>query len=81
MTQPLTDHERTILDLETENDRYAGRKASTIRERLGITETRYYQELRQLLTRPEALEYAPVVINRLRRGVADRHREPPARVP
>ena len=78
---PLTDRERAILDLEKENDRYAGRKSSTIRERFACTETRYYQELRGLLTRPAALEYAPTVINRLRAGIQGRHREPTARVP
>lgn len=68
----LTDRERTILDIEAENDRYAGRKATTIRERLDCSETRYYQELRGLLSRPAALEYAPAVVRRLRSGVAER---------
>lgn len=74
MKEPLTDRERTILDIEAENDPYAGRKTSTIRERLDVSEVRYYQELRGLLSRPAALEYAPMVINRLRAGIRDRGR-------
>ena len=63
----LTDTERAILDLEGETFRFAGSKEQAIIERFGMSSTRYYQRLNALLARPEAWEYAPVTVARLRR--------------
>lgn len=75
----LTDTGRAILDFEGQPWRYAGQKESLIRERFGITSTRYYQILRGLVDERAALEYAPVLVNLRRRQVDERHREPAAR--
>ena len=63
----LTDTERAILDLEGETFRFAGSKEQAIVERFGMSSTRYYQRLNALLARPEAWEYAPTTVSRLRR--------------
>lgn len=59
--------ERGILDLEGEWFRLPGSKEAAIRERFGITETRYYQVLNRLIDQGDALAYAPMVVGRLRR--------------
>jgi hypothetical protein len=63
----LSDTERRMLDLEDTTWRYPGAKDAVIRERFGISATRYYARLSVLLRRPEALAYAPTTANRLRR--------------
>lgn len=66
-TTALDDAERTILDLEQQHWRYAGSKEVAIRERLGVSPTRYAMRLNRLLDDERALAYAPVMVNRLRR--------------
>lgn len=73
--RPWGDRERAILDFEAEGHRYAGLKETRIREEFGVGVVHYYMELRALLVDPRALEYSPVVVNRLRRAIVDRHRE------
>ena len=65
----LTDQQRAILDFETAATwwRTAGAKENQIRERFGITSTRYYQLLNGALDDPEAVAYAPSTVARLRR--------------
>lgn len=63
----LTDREREILDFEAAWWRHRGAKEDAIRAQLDLTPVRYYQQLRALLDRPEALAYSPTVVNRLRR--------------
>ena len=48
-------------------------KELAIRERFDLSTTRYYEILNELLDEPEALEYDPLVVRRLRR-VRDRRR-------
>lgn len=64
---PLTDLERAILDLELDWFNKPGSKEQAIKVRLDLTGIRYYQILNRLLDRREAVEYSPVVVNRLRR--------------
>jgi hypothetical protein len=45
-----------------------------IRDVLGMTATRYYQMLNELIDRPEALVFDPALVTRLRRQRARRHR-------
>jgi len=63
----LTETDRAILDIERQHWRHAGTKNEAVRAQLDLTATRYYQRLSVLLDDPEALAYAPMVVNRLRR--------------
>lgn len=48
---PMTDQDREILDFERTNTwwKYPGAKEAAIRERFGLSSTRYYQRLAQLV--------------------------------
>jgi hypothetical protein len=63
----LTDEDKTVLDLEACRFVNFGRKEVEIRERLGMTSTRYFQRLNHLIDQPAALAHSPVLVNRLRR--------------
>jgi hypothetical protein len=66
--QPLSEQERRILDEHAHLAGLAvGPRERLIRERFGMNPTRYFQLLNALLDSAQALEYAPVTINRLRR--------------
>ena len=69
----LTDRDRAILDFERSWWTEAGPKDTAIRERFELSGTRYYQLLTELLDDPDALEYDPLLIRRLRR-VRERRR-------
>jgi hypothetical protein len=70
----LTPREQAILDFERVWWREPGSKESAIRERFSLSTTRYYQLLGQLLETPEALDYDPLVVRRLRRERLRRRR-------
>lgn len=76
----LADTERQILDFEQRTWRSPGAKDLAITVELDTTPTRYYQILSGLLDRPEALRYAPVLVNQLRerRGTRAARRTPRA---
>ncbi|MGI8666527.1 MAG: DUF3263 domain-containing protein [Jatrophihabitans sp.] len=63
----LEDTDKALLDLEGQRFRQTGRKEAAIRERLDMSAIRYYQRLNQLIDDPEALAYAPMTVNRIRR--------------
>lgn len=63
----LTDTERALLDFEGRSFAGAGAKEQAVRAEFGWSATGYYQRLNGLLGRAAALEYAPVLVNRLRR--------------
>jgi Protein of unknown function (DUF3263) len=63
----LSERDRAVLTFEKQHWKYAGSKEQAIRDRFGISANRYYQVLNALLDRPEALEFEPVVVGRLRR--------------
>lgn len=65
--EPLSEQDLAVLAVERDGWPGPGAKERAIRERLGITPTRYYQLLNALLDDPRALEHDPVTINRLRR--------------
>ncbi len=69
----LTDRDKAILDFERSWWTEAGPKDTAIRERFELSGTRYYQLLAELLEEPEAIEYDPLLVRRLRR-VRDRRR-------
>jgi hypothetical protein len=75
----LSDRDREILAFERQWWRYAGAKEQAIREAFGISATRYYQLLGELIDRPEALEHDPKLVKRLRRMRAGRRRDRAAR--
>jgi hypothetical protein len=58
---------RSILDFERTWWREPGPKGRLIRDRLGISPTRYHQLLNRIIDRPEALTYDPMLVRRLRR--------------
>ncbi|MFI0779701.1 DUF3263 domain-containing protein [Streptomyces sp. NPDC021212] len=72
--EELSEQDLAVLAVERTGWPGPGAKERAIRERLGITPTRYYQLLNALLDDPRALEHDPVTINRLRR-VRDQRRE------
>ena len=64
---PLTPRDRAILDFEANWTRHGPRKEEAIHTHLGLSPARYYQLLGRLLDTPEALEYDPMMVSRLRR--------------
>lgn len=69
----LSDRDRAILDFEGSWWTQPGPKEVAIRDRLGLSPTRYYQVLNDLVESPDAIEYDPLVVRRLRR-LRDRRR-------
>lgn len=63
----LDDGTRQILEFERAGAWRGRTKERVIRERLGITPTRYHQLLLGAIERPEALAYDPMLVRRLRR--------------
>ena len=70
----LSVRERAMLVFERKWWRHAGSKEQAIREQFELSATRYYQLLNKLLDSPEALEFDPVTVGRLRRLRATRSR-------
>lgn len=75
----LDPRSRAILDFEREWWRYAGAKEHAIRERFGLSTTRYYQLLNRIIDDDAALAYDPMLVRRLRRLRAARQRQRAAR--
>jgi len=63
----LSDQELALLAFERRFWRHAGAKEQAMKDELGLTPTRYWQLLLDLLHRPEALEHDPQTVNRLLR--------------
>lgn len=63
----LSARDEAVLAVERRSWPGPGPKERAIRERLGLSPTRYYQLLNALLDDPRALAHDPVTINRLRR--------------
>ena len=70
----LTRREHEMLLFERQWWRRPGAKDTAIRARVEVPPTRYYQALNALVDRPEALAADPLVVGRLRRVRAARHR-------
>ncbi|MDR1852231.1 MAG: DUF3263 domain-containing protein [Propionibacteriaceae bacterium] len=71
----LDDLSRSILDFEKSWWSLPEAKEVEIRERFGFSTARYYQMLNQLIDSPNALEYDPLLVKRLRRQRQARHQE------
>ncbi|MFY1578899.1 DUF3263 domain-containing protein [Verrucosispora sp. WMMD703] len=70
----LDERERQMLAFERQWWRHAGAKEQAIRDRFGLSATRYYQLLNALLDNPAALAADPVLVGRLVRLRASRTR-------
>ncbi len=70
----LSELEMRILAFERSWWRSPGAKEREILEALGMSATRYYQLLNELIDRPEAAAFDPALVARLRRRRADRNR-------
>lgn len=78
-SRPLSERDRAVLTFEKQYWKYSGAKEQAIRDRFEMSATRYYQVLNALLDRPEAQEFEPVLVKRLRRQRASRQRARSAR--
>jgi len=72
--QPLTELEMRILAFERSWWQSPGAKEREILDAFGISPTRYYQLLNELIDRPEAAQFDPALVARLRRRRAERNR-------
>jgi len=63
----LSRREHEMLTFERQWWRRPGAKETAIRDRFGVTPTRYYQVLNALVDRPDALASDPLLVQRLRR--------------
>jgi uncharacterized protein DUF3263 len=63
-----------ILDFERNWGKVSVRKELAVRTRFGVSPARYYQLLNRLIDQPEALEYDPMLVQRLRRLRESRRR-------
>jgi hypothetical protein len=70
----LSERDTRLLAFERRTWRTPGAKEQAIAEVLGITATRYYQLLNELIDNAEALKFDPVLVKRLRAQRARRQR-------
>ena len=63
----LLARDRAILDFERGWWQLPGSKESEIRARLGMSGSRYYRRLGELIDDPVAFAYDPLTVKRLRR--------------
>lgn len=71
---PLNDRDAELLAFERQWWKFAGAKEQAIRDKFGMSATRYYQILNALIDKPEALAQDPLLVRRLRRLRASRQR-------
>jgi hypothetical protein len=71
----LSRRDRAVLDFERGWWSRPGPKEAAIRAELGVSATRYYEILRHLVDTPEAYEYDPLTVKRVRRERDRRRRE------
>lgn len=71
----LTERDRAILDFERSWWSQPGTKAAEVRERFELSATRYYELLNEILSDPEANEYDPLLVRRLKRERERRRRD------
>ena len=63
----LSERDRAVLGFERQWWKYSGAKEAAIRELFDMSATRYYQLINSLIDAPEALEFDPMMVKRLRR--------------
>ena len=72
---PLGERERSVLAFERHWWRHAGAKEEAIRREFAVGPTAYYQLLSRLIDDPAAIAYDPMLVKRLQRQRASRHRQ------
>ena len=77
----LQERDLRILDFERRTWRSPGTKELAIRESFAMSATRYYQLLNELIDRPEAAAFDPVLVKRLRARRSKRARRRSVRPP
>jgi hypothetical protein len=70
----LSEFDMRVFAFERRGWRSPTLKEQAISDVLGLTATRYYQLLNELIDRPEALEFDPVLVKRLQAQRARRQR-------
>ena len=70
----LSERETRVLAFVRHWWRQPGAKEQAISDQLGLSATRYYQMLNELIDRPEAMVADPVLVKRLRRQRSRRER-------
>lgn len=70
----LSDRDRALLDFERQAWKLPGPKEARIEELLGLSAARYYKLLGELIDRPEAYTYDPLLVMRLRQRRQERRR-------
>ncbi|MGZ4518772.1 MAG: DUF3263 domain-containing protein, partial [Mycobacteriaceae bacterium] len=75
----LSRREHEILSFERQWWKYAGAKEDAVKELFGMSATRYYQVLNNLVDSPAALAADPMLVKRLRRLRASRQKVRAAR--
>ena len=78
--EELDEREQAVLDFERSWWKHAGVKEQAIKERFDMSATRYYQLLNELLEKPAALAYDPILVKRLKRLRVYRQRQRVARL-
>jgi hypothetical protein len=78
-TTGLGERDQNILEFERQWWKYAGAKEQAIRELFDMSSTRYYQIINTLIDTPEAMEFDPMLVKRLRRMRASRQKQRSAR--
>lgn len=63
----LSDRDRRILDFEREWTHHRQPRDEAVRERFGLSTTRYYQVLNAVIDSPAAIAYDPMLVRRLQR--------------
>jgi len=63
----LSERDQAVLGFERQWWKYSGAKEAAIRELFDMSATRYYQLINSLIDTPEALEFDPMLVKRLRR--------------
>lgn len=69
---PLTDHQKAVLDFGRRTFSNIGHRENEIRSTFDMSSTSYFQQLRGLLSHPEAVEYAPEVVRTANEIIADK---------
>lgn len=63
----MTDEDRRLLDMAGRRWNHSGAMAEAINAEFGLSVTRFWQRVNNLCDTEEALAYAPLTVNRLRR--------------
>jgi hypothetical protein len=78
-TDALSQRDRDILSFERSWWKESGSKEHAVKGRFGVSATRYYQLLNELIDRPAAMAEDPMLVRRIRRQRQARHRQRQAR--